>query len=150
MGIKAEKLKRKRELAEETKRIQNKARLRKLKEKQRRQLEHQKRIQEAIELRALKKAARAEKHALLASQQEKKTIERKKREVNIEFSDFGSISEALTAELSKYGTVENIRRTLSGCEARFETVEGAQESVAAGEVEATIHLTIQPAEIKQH
>merc|ERR1712080_641534 len=73
-----------------------------------------------------------ERHALVASEQEAKTIERKQREV------------------TKYGEVENFRRTLSGCEARFTDTAGAQEAVAAGEIEATIQLSVQPAEIKQH
>jgi len=148
--LRAEKAKRKREMAAQTKKIQEEAKARKENDKAIRQAAHQQRVEEAAENRARKAAERAEKHALVAAEQDLAVIEKKKREVTIEFSDFQSIKSALTTELQKYGTVENVRRTLSGCEARFSDVNGAQEAVAAGEVEATIYLTIQPAEIKQH
>merc|ERR1712087_271 len=125
-----EKLKREREA--ETKKIQEEARARKMKKK------------------AERAAVRRERHARIAAEQEAKTIERKQREVTIEFSDFPSIKAAIQKELVKYGEVENFRRTLSGCEARFSDMNGAQEAVAAGEIEATIQLSVQPVEIKQH
>merc|ERR1712226_1143239 len=125
-----EKLKREREA--ENKKIQEEARARKMKKKAERAAIHGAKQAEAIARKAEKAAARRERHALVASEQEAKTIERKQKEV------------------TKYGEVENFRRTLSGCEARFTDTAGAQEAVAAGEIEATIQLSVQPAEIKQH
>lgn len=147
---KALKLRQKREREQETKRIQAEAKARKAEEKARKKAVHEKRQREAQAVKERKLAERREKHAAKAAEQEAKVIEKKKREVTIEFSDFQSIKHALSNELRKYGEVENVRRTLSGCEARFTDQHGAQEAVAAGEVEATINLTVQASEIKQH
>jgi len=147
-AMEKEKLKREREA--ETKKIQEEARARKMKKKAERAAIHEAKQAEAIQRKAEKAAVRRERHAQIAAEQEAKTIERKQREVTIEFSDFPSIKAAIQKELVKYGEVENFRRTLSGCEARFSDMNGAQEAVAAGEIEATIQLSVQPVEIKQH
>jgi len=131
-------------------RKQEDARARKVSEKQSRMQANAKLESEQRARKAQKTAERQRLHQIKVAKEETSVIEKKQREVTIDFLDFPKIKEALADKLSAFGEVESIKSTLTGCEVRFNNPDSAKTAIAAGEIVTDVPLGIQAAEIKQH
>jgi len=105
-------------------------------------------IKRRVEKEKLKKQKRAQ--ALVKkAEAEKKSIEKLKREVFVEF-DVKSVVPMIEASMKKYGEIEFSRVTPIGIQYRYTTLSAAKKAQKHKQIMSKLPVFVIPAEIKHH